>query len=158
MLRVLLYFLLLGGVAAYALARGRREERIAALTCVVASVASLALLVSRPAYYSSFELGVALIDLATLATFGWLALRSNRFWPLWLAGLQLTSSLGHVLKAVQPDLLPMVYAASLASWSYVILLIIAVGTWRGRRRRLQHSDDDGNSPLDWSSPGPEQTA
>jgi hypothetical protein len=156
MVRVLLYFLLLFGVAAYAMSRGRQEERIAALTCVIASVASLALLVTRPSYYSGFELGVALIDIATLATFVWLALRSDRFWPLWVAGLQLTSSLGHILKIVQPDLLPMVYAASLASWSYVILLIIAVGTWRGRRR-LERSDDDRQDPLDWSRP-PEQTA
>jgi hypothetical protein len=86
----------------------------------------------------------------------WLALRSDRFWPLWVAGLQLTSSLGQILKIVQPDLLAMVYAASLASWSYVILLIIAVGTWRGRRR-LEQSDDDRQDPLDWSRP-PEQTA
>lgn len=158
MLRVFLYFLLLTGVAAYAMSRGRQDERIAALTCVVASVASLALLVTRPAYYSSFELGVALIDLAALATFVWLALRSDRFWPLWVAGLQLTSSLGHILKFVQPDLMPMVYAASLASWSYVILLIIALGTWRGRRRRGAATDDDRRDPRDWSRPGPEQTA
>jgi len=133
MVRVLFYFLLLIGVAAYAMSRGRRDERIAALTCVVASLASLALLVTRPAYYSSFELGVATIDLVTLGTFVWIALRSSRFWPLWVAGLQLTATLGHILKMIDPNLLPMVYAASLASWSYAILLIIAVGIWRGHR-------------------------
>lgn len=133
MVRVIFYFLLLIGVAAYALSRGRRDERIAALTCVVASFASLALLVARPAYYSGLELGVAVIDLITLGTFVWIALRSSRFWPLWVAGLQLTSTTGHILKMIEPDLLPMVYAASLASWSYAILLIIAVGIWRGQR-------------------------
>jgi hypothetical protein len=136
MLRVLFYFLLLIGVAAYAMSRGRRDERIAALTCVVASVASLALLVTRPAYYSHLELGVAVIDLIVLGTFVWIALRSSRFWPLWVAGLQLTSTTGHILKMIEPDLLPMVYAASLASWSYAILLIIAVGIWRGHRGKF----------------------
>jgi hypothetical protein len=133
MLRVLFYFLLLIGVAVYAMSRGRRDERIAALTCVVASFASLALLITRPAYYSNLELGVAVIDLIVLGTFAWIALRSSRFWPLWVAGLQLTATLGHILKMVDPDLLPMVYAASLASWSYAILLIIAAGIWRGHR-------------------------
>ena len=133
MVRVLFYFMLLTGVAAYAMLRGRREERIAALTCVAASLASLALLMTRPAYYSGLELGVAVIDFAALLIFVWIALRSSRFWPLWVAGLQLTSTLGHALKLVSPELLPVVYATSLASWSYAILLIIAVGIWRGDR-------------------------
>ena len=134
MVRVLFYFLLLIGVAAYSMTRGRRDERIAALTCLAASIASLALLATRRGYYSSFELGVAIIDLMALATFVWIALRSSRFWPLWVAGIQLTSTMGHLLKVIDPQLLPMVYAASLASWSYLILFIIAVGIWRGHRR------------------------
>ena len=133
MVRVLFYFLLLIAVAAYAVSRGGRDERFAAWTCVAASFGSLALLATRTAYYSGLEQGVAAIDLATLLTFVWIALRSHRFWPLWVAGLQLTATTGHELKFVEPDLLPVVYAASLASWSYVILLIIAIGTWRGTR-------------------------
>jgi hypothetical protein len=134
MVRVLFYFLLLIAVAAYAVSRGGRDERIAAWTCVAASFGSLALLATQTAYYSSLEHGVAVIDFATLLTFMWIALRSHRFWPLWVAGLQLTATTGHVLKFVEPDLLPVVYAASLASWSYVILLIIAIGTWRCAHR------------------------
>ena len=167
MLRVLFYFSLLIGVAAYALWRGRRDERIAALTCVVASLASFVLLVAHTADYANLELGVAMIDFAALVAFTWIALKSSRFWPLWVAGLQLTSILGHALRrrlvaiadvsflnalsirgltkeyaggvnAYLPLLsllLPVVYATSLASWSYAILLIIALGTWRGDRGR-----------------------
>ena len=133
MLRVDFYFLLLIGVATYSLWRGRRDEQLAALTCVVASVASMALLITRTGYYSNFEFGVALIDLLALLTFVWIALKSNRFWPLWVAGLQMTATSGHVFKLVVPNLLPVVYATSLASWSYPILLIIALGIWRGHR-------------------------
>ncbi|MEO8176237.1 MAG: hypothetical protein ABI626_06215 [Sphingomicrobium sp.] len=135
MLRVLFYFTLLIGVAAYALWRGRRDERIAALTCVAASLGSFALLVSHPSDYASLEQGVAVIDFAALVAFTWIALKSNRFWPLWVAGLQLTSIMGHALKYSDSSMLPVVYATSLASWSYVILLIIAFGTWRGDRSR-----------------------
>jgi hypothetical protein len=62
------------------------------------------------------------------------ALRSSRFWPLWVAGLQLTTSVAHVLKAVNADLLPHAYAAAARFWSYPILLIIAIGIWRGQNR------------------------
>ena len=65
-----------------------------------------------------------------LAGFVAVALRSNRFWPLWVAGLQLTTALGHVLKAIDHDLVPRAYGAALQFWSYPILLILAVGTWR----------------------------
>jgi hypothetical protein len=65
------------------------------------------------------------------------ALRSKRFWPLWVAGLQLTTSIGHLLKGVDQDLLPRAYGAALQFWSYPILLILAVGTYRCHRRRIQ---------------------
>ena len=50
------------------------------------------------------------------------------------AGLQLTTSLGHLAKAFQSDLLPMAYAAALRFWSYPILIILLFGTWREHRR------------------------
>jgi hypothetical protein len=64
-----------------------------------------------------------------LAGFITVALRSKRFWPLWVAGLQLTTSLGHFLKGVDQDLLPRAYGAALQFWSYPILIILAVGTF-----------------------------
>ena len=75
-----------------------------------------------------------LVDLSVLAAFTAVALRSKRFWPLWTAGLQLTTSLGHALKGVKHDLLPQAYGASLQFWSYPILLILAVGTYRAHQR------------------------
>jgi len=64
------------------------------------------------------------------------ALRSDRFWPLWVAGLQLTISMSHVLKAIQPDLLPLAYAAAERFWSYPTLLILFIGAWRQHQRRI----------------------
>ena len=77
-----------------------------------------------------------LVDFAVLAGFVTVALRSNRFWPLWVAGLQLTTSIGHVLKGIDQDLLPRAYGAALQFWSYPILIILAVGTFRRHRRSL----------------------
>ena len=72
--------------------------------------------------------------LLVFAIFTLVALRSDRFWPLWISGLQLTATLGHALKAIEFDLVPIAYAVSLRFWSYPILIILAVGTWRSRQR------------------------
>jgi hypothetical protein len=41
--------------------------------------------------------------------------------------------MSHMMKAVDFDLLPKVYAAAAIFWSYPILLVIVVGTWRSSR-------------------------
>jgi hypothetical protein len=134
-LRVLLYNALLIGACGYAWFRGRRDERITAAACVIATVASFALLTQLR--FSGVELGVLAVDLATLAVFVAVALRSERFWPLWVSGLQLTASVTHLLKLVEPSLMPFAYAAAEAVWSYPILIILAVATWRvGRYQQL----------------------
>jgi hypothetical protein len=71
-----------------------------------------------------------------LVAFVAIALRSDRFWPLWVAGLQLTISMSHFLKAVEPHLMPLAYAAAERFWSYPTLIIIAVAAWRQHRRRM----------------------
>ena len=138
MTRIVIYAALLAAVSAYAFLRGRSDERIAAAVCVVASLVSVALLGPVRQRYSGVETGVLIVDLATLAAFTWIALKSERFWPLWISGLQLTTTMGHLLKAVDANLIPLAYGAALRSWSYPILIIVAVGTWRGERRRRRH--------------------
>jgi hypothetical protein len=137
MLTPLQYFALLFAVAAYAFFRGRSDERFAATVCILASVASVIAISPLTSRYSHVESGVFLIDVLTLAAFTVLALRSDRFWPLWIAGLQLTTLVAHALKAVQLDLLPQAYGAAARLWVYPIFLIIVVGTWRGHRRRME---------------------
>jgi hypothetical protein len=130
MIRVILFDMLLFGVCGYALLRGKWDARIVAAVCVIANFASYAV-VSK---YASVETGVLIIDLLTFLAFTFVALRSDRFWPLWISGLQLTTSLGHLLKGLETDLVPIAYAAALRFWSYPILIILAVGTWRQHRR------------------------
>ena len=128
------YWSLLILICVFALWRGRRDERLVALACIGASVASLLVLSSAAARYSHVESGLLLVDLATLAVFTAVALRSHRFWPLWIAGLQLTTSMAHILKAMDLDLLPYAYGAAARFWSYPILIILFIGAWRAHRR------------------------
>lgn len=137
MLNPILYHLLLVAVAAYAFLRGKSDERLAAAICVIATIATRLVLSPVASRYSGLEFGVLLVDLLTLAGFIVIALRTDRFWPLWVAGLQLTTLVAHMLKAIQIDLLPQAYAAAGRFWVYPIFLIIVVGTWRSHRRSIQ---------------------
>jgi hypothetical protein len=128
------YYFILFLVSLYAFLRGRSDERIAAATCILATVATN-IVYTPTGSYAGLEIGVLLVDLGALAAFIYLALRSDRFWPLWIAGLQLATVGAHAVKAVELDLMPQAYAAAARFWVYPIFLIIAVGTFRGARRR-----------------------
>lgn len=130
-----LYWAFLLLVCGYAFWRGRTDERIAAAVALGASLATHFAISPDTIRYSSEETGVMIVDSVTFLAFTFVALRSTRFWPLWVAGLQLTSTMAHLFKAVHVDLLPKAYAAALVFWSYPILIILAVGTWRSHQRR-----------------------
>jgi hypothetical protein len=130
-----IFVILLIVTCGYAIWRGRRDERVVAIACLVATMATRFLVSPVSIRYSNVELGLVLVDLAMLATFITIALHSQRFWPLWVAGLQLTTSMSHLLKAIDWQLLPKAYGAAVALWSYPILIILAVGTWRSHQRR-----------------------
>lgn len=125
----------------YALWRGRKYERLAAMTCIAATIVSVAARSPLQQRYLGIELGDLIVDTAVLIAFVAIALRSDRFWPLWVAGLQLTANLAHVLKAIDMSLLPKAYAAAERLWSYPILLIVFVGAWRSHRRAQMQSSD-----------------
>jgi hypothetical protein len=133
-MNVIFYLALLTASCGYALWRGDRDARVAAIVCVVATALTVLVLTPGPGRYEAVEGGAMIVDLATLAAFVTLALFSNRFWPLWVAGLQLTASAAHALKLVDASLVPLAYAAAERFWSYPILLIIAIGAFRAHRR------------------------
>ena len=134
-MNVYFYLALLAASGGYALWRGDRDARVAAVVCIVATALTVALLTPGPRRYQLVESGAMIVDLATLAAFVTVALFSRRFWPLWVAGLQLTASTAHALKLFDSSLLPLAYAAAERFWSYPILLIIAFGAYREHRRK-----------------------
>jgi len=130
------YWSVLLSICAFAFWRGRIDERIAAATCLIATLVQLFVVTPTQHRYSGVEVGVLLVDVGVLIVFVGIALQSRRFWPLWVAGLQLTTVFGHILKAIQLSLLPHAYAGALRFWSYPILLILAIATWRTNQRSV----------------------
>lgn len=119
----------------YALWRGRKYEQLSALIFIAASIVSVLVRSPLHARYLGVEHSDLVIDSLVLVATVAIALRSDRFWPLWVAGLQLTISMSHVLKAIQPDLLPLAYAAAERFWSYPTLIILFIGAWRQHKRQ-----------------------
>ena len=135
-----LFRILLALVALYALLRGKRDERQVGLIFVVGVIATEIALPPARQRFAGVEFHAMLVDIAVFLGFTWVALRSERFWPLWIAGLQLTAIFGHVLKAIDVHLFARAYAAALVFWAYPMLLVLAIGTWRGQRRRLRNDE------------------
>lgn len=133
----LIFWAILVFTFAYALWRGRSDERLVAAVCLLATLVTQLVIPPPGVRYTDVDIELVAIDIAVLVAFGAVALRSERFWPLWIAGLQLTISISHLLKTIDADLVPRAYAAAAVLWSYPILLIILIGTWRGHRRRVE---------------------
>jgi len=132
----ILYLALLALSCGYAFYRGGRYERLVAAVCILGTVATVAVNSTFNRLYSHVEAGALAVDLAVLTAFVVVALQSDRFWPLWVAGLQLTTSVAHFLKALDPHLIPQAYGLAVRFWSYPILIILAVGSWRAHRRMM----------------------
>lgn len=130
------FWTLLISVFVYALLRGGTEHRIAAVGCVAATFASHALRPPASSNYYSIEVGLLVVDIALFALFLALALRSNRFWPLWVAGFHLVTVAAHAIRALKFDLVPTAYAVAAQFWSYPVLLCIGIAIWRFQRRRI----------------------
>ena len=120
----------------YALWRGRKYEQLSALVFIAASIVSVLARTTGKARYLGVEHSDLVIDILVLAALVVIALRSDRFWPLWVAGLQLTITMSHVLKAIKPSLMPLAYATAERFWSFPILIILFIGAWRQHQRRI----------------------
>ncbi len=109
--------------------KGGKTERIAALIALVASLASWAVWIFSGRHWGSTELGVLAIDLAVLLGFLAIALRTDRFWPLWATAMQLIAVATHAATLVNPDIVPRAYSLAQGFWAYPILLMMFGAAW-----------------------------
>jgi hypothetical protein len=137
------YFLtLLVACTLYALWAGGAPERIGA-TIYAVSVAATFLIVPRPNHQTwlNLEVGAFIVDAVLFLAFLPVALRANRFWPLWVTALLGIGVLGHVAKLMVPDTFWRAYAFVLSFWSYPILALITLGTFLHQRRKARNGAD-----------------
>jgi hypothetical protein len=136
MTRLIIFNALLFGSCGYALWKGTRDAKTIALTCLAAAAASIPTVGS----YQSVEMRIFVVDFVVLGLFMYVALRSDRFWPLWIAGFHVTTMMGHVLRTMSNDLVPIAYAVALRVWAYPELIVLAIAVWRSQRRMKSERD------------------
>lgn len=134
MLPIPVYYAMLAGCLAYAFTRGGGPEKAGIAIIAIGSVLSNLLASAPPLRFSHVESGIFLIDLLALLAFVALALRAERYWPLWISALQLIGTAGHAVKMVDSHVIRLVYAFMMSLWSYPMLLLVAGGTWAHQRR------------------------
>ena len=69
------------------------------------------------------------VDVVLLAFFLWLALRSTRFWPLFVAGFQLLLVITHFASAADSAVSGWAYKTAGMIWSFLIVFAIAYAGW-----------------------------
>jgi hypothetical protein len=112
---------------------GGLDERLASLGFVLATLASKLSIVTD---YGSTEELLLVIDALLFVAILVLALRSDRFWPMWAAAFQLVAVTVHLASLTETGDYKWAYAVGLIFWSYPVLIALGMGTWlEGRHRR-----------------------
>lgn len=131
--------------SAYAFVAGGAPERIGAGTYAL-SVEATHLVLASHSRWMHVEYGEFTVDALTFLIFVVLALRANRFWPIWVSALLGLGVLGHLARWAGPDVVWYAYVVVLTIWSYPILAIMALGTFNHRLRLKQFGSDRSWSP------------
>ena len=87
----------------YAFVAGGGPERIGAAVYALACIVTSPRLSAPPIKYRSVEAGVFIVDVLVFCAFSVLALRANRFWPIWVSGLLGLGVLAHLATMGWPE-------------------------------------------------------
>lgn len=159
MLVEIFYWAFLAACSCYIILKGGAPERTAIGIAIAASV--LTWLVASPDVSNRWhhvEIGVFLVDFATLIAFLVLALLADRFWTLWITGIHLIGIATHTAKLLSANVVPWVYLHMQALWAYPILLAMVFGTARHQKRLRLYGADNSWTPFFARSGQANQTA
>lgn len=128
------FFLALAiGGCLYAMRCGGGPERIIGATILATVVADPILHLALSVRFVSVDPTHLIVDVARLGAFTLVALRANRFWPIWLAALQMLALGAHLTREMELSIHPVVYAVMKAMWSYGIVILLIFVTRHHQR-------------------------
>lgn len=136
MLTIALFNLLLLLVTGYAFRCGGAPEWCAASMMLVAAAATLATPWIAAEDFQTINWAMFLIDLALWLSLSFMSLYADRFWPIWLAAMQLVAVAAHGARGYDPGILAIAYWWLVNKIAYPMLAILAIGTWRHRLRLM----------------------
>lgn len=106
---------------------GGRDERLAAGMLVAAAAGTS---MANLHDYAATETGIMLVDGALAMGLGGIALRSDRFWPMWMAAFQLVAVMVHAVTLARAPGDAWAYAIGANFWSLPVMLAFGWGVWR----------------------------
>lgn len=133
-IRNLLFVLLLWGTFFFAMWKGGRSERAAALAMLLGTELTHFAISPYHGRWGGIELGVFFVDLMVFASLFAIGLVSRKYWPMWIAGMQGVVLMAH-LSAALPDVIPNAYGNAVQLWSWPMLTMISIATWSAMRDR-----------------------
>jgi hypothetical protein len=114
--------------------KGGRSERYAAGACYGAWIATL--LVHNPNRYVT-QWAVFGVDVLLFLLLAALALRSHRYWPMFMAGFQLLAVITHAGRILDKTVGAWAYLTAAQIWGYLVVYTLAFATWGRWRERRQ---------------------
>ncbi len=131
-LRPLLYGILMWAVCLYAFRKGGWAERLTAIGILLNSYITPFVLSPFEGRYRQVEMPVVIVDVALLVLLLFIALRSNKFWPLWLTAMQALTIFAHFAPMV-PHVIPWAYYNAAVIWMYPMLIVLGFGVRQHHR-------------------------
>lgn len=128
---LIVYVVAACAICGAALVIGGTAERQAAASLLLAAAATQIAALAGPRWHGP-EYGVMLVDAIFAVALLNIALKSERFWPLWATASQLIGTLTHVAAILHP-IGKRLYVLTQSFWVVPILVAIAIGVRSERR-------------------------
>ena len=128
---------------AYGLWRGRLPERVAAVSFLLAWLASY---VMHTRDFTRPQFGMFWVDVILMVILVSLALLSGRRWLMVACACHVLTLGDHFAMMIDMRILSRAYISVMAIWGYAVLLSLALGTWleaEPERRRLRQASPGG---------------
>lgn len=132
---------------ALAVWRGRDEARLAAGGLLANWALSMMVFKDRS---EDIQWPIIVTDSGLFALYLWIALRSARYWPLFIASFALLVLVTHLAHGLDPGISGWSYLTAELLWSYLMLVALAYGAWTANREPAPfdalHAGDASHAP------------
>jgi hypothetical protein len=142
MWHVALFWILMASSTVYALRFGGEPERLVAAIVILGVFATFAVVAPIADRNKTIELGPLTVDLIVCVALLSIAMRSRRYWPMWMAIFQCMQVASHLEPLLPGGGVRTLYGFVLSIWIFLMCPLLAIGTLRHRIRLAAAMDED----------------
>jgi len=125
------------GACLYAIWRGGWEERLTAIGIIAATYLTVLVRSPRAVRYDHPDLAVAAVDLILFFILVCIALKSRKFWPIWLSAMHGLTLFSHFAPFV-PHVIPWAYYNATVLWAYPMTILLGFATYRHHHKQPEN--------------------